>query len=271
MGLVTDWEKIFDFMEYINLKAEIIFGKENRIIKENMVTDEIYHEKRLMLPLIEMEEWEMVKSGKKADSASGRSLFEREIEYTPVGRIKESLIRKVQEEIKAEEFTGKWWNGRGSERGYEGKLNALFWKNMPDILGETEREKGYEAYEAMMQNVGKIEGNSISKIIGKDNFAYDEIEQKIFNESLHEKLRETASRENMGLEKDTVVGKIEKSKVKKLLEYAPDENGEHGKDIKIELNNVNNVTKNSDIEQVTELLTQRICDIMQKSADGFYM
>ncbi len=61
-----------------------------------------------------------------------------------------------------------------------------------------------------------------------------------------------------------------RSGAKRIIESAAERGGGESREVRIEMVNNNNISSKADIDDVADMLTMRICDIMNRSADGIY-
>lgn len=65
--------------------------------------------------------------------------------------------------------------------------------------------------------------------------------------------------------------KMGRSERERIVKSSLKKDGVSGGNVKLEMHNVNNLSGEVDIEKVTDMLTDRLYEMMQKSTDGFYM
>lgn len=137
--------------------------------------------------------------------------------------------------------------------------------------GET-REKAegaVEFYKAMEETAKRFEaeekGENISRILETTPEYGERLKDRVIQ--MYEAEKECAQN---ALE-EGLFKKAEKGKAEKIIQWGQEKEKDRGRDIKIEMHNVNNVQNEMDIDTVTDMLTERLCELMQKSAEGFYM
>lgn len=71
-------------------------------------------------------------------------------------------------------------------------------------------------------------------------------------------------------EEGGVSQRVTGSRKDRILAFTKEGVKERGERMKIEVKNTNNINRDVDIDRVTDSITQRLCEIMSKSADGLY-
>lgn len=146
-----------------------------------------------------------------------------------------------------------------------------------EIFKEDEaREKAegaVEFYKAMEETAERFEaekqGESISRILEGTPEYGETIDERLKDRVMQMYEAEKESAQNVF--EEGLFKKTEKGKTEKIIQWGQDKEKDRGRDIKIEMHNVNNVQNEMDIDTVTDMLTERLCELMQKSAEGFYM
>jgi predicted nucleic acid-binding protein len=96
---------------------------------------------------------------------------------------------------------------------------------------------------------------------------YSELLEKIIGNDESESLAVEKNYDEIFSDERSVGGR---SLAKKILESEARIKGGVGGDVKIEMVNNNNISSDTDIDDIADMLTMRIFEIMQKSADGLY-
>lgn len=252
MGKIADWIRIFDWADYLSFYGEI---KETERQAE-VLCDEGFEATGMREECV---------AGYYAPEDAGEGLCEGISEDR--GRVNSS----------------KAYFGDFCGAGYI-NYSEVYYKEMEEALAEKEAEGLYcdnrfravlsGALEAMRlrcgPHAGDVEAENLTEI-----FYY--MEDGRYGESIN-MAGEEAFRKNItvfeGAERTVFEEGAEEIKVGERKKNAIIARGTVGgkmPDMKIEMNNVNNVASEVDIEAVTDMLTERLCDMMQKSAEGFYM
>lgn len=126
-----------------------------------------------------------------------------------------------------------------------------------------ETEETAERFEAEEQ------GENISRISESTPEYGEPIDERLKERIMQMYEAEKESAQNVF--EEGLFKKTEKGKAEKIIQWGQEKEKDRGRDIKIEMHNVNNVQSEMDIDTVTDMLTERLCELMQKSAEGFYM
>ena len=257
MGRITDWEKVFENLEYLFYEA---FLKENKTsFSERFLVREEYAETlNEIVPRASAGQSSALFHGYKyLDTAWCEEKHEKEI-YSD-----RNLPEKVLKKDKDEDF-------------YDFLKKEEEINNIWEKIEKTERNINYLTKEAERVNEYKIKtekvvfeeesSEKIKSLKKGDSLADYEASREMIEGllvSYHDEIKNSI---NISEEYQP-----KKSGMRKILETGQQKAQREKRDIKIEMHNVNNVTNDTDIDRITDMLTGRLCEIMQKSAEGIYM
>lgn len=236
MGYVKDWESMFEeLFGGMFFEARIIFG-------EDGLEDEYYREGvhfkdderyPLMQKSVRLQEREFCERGESFDK--GLNVFKR--------REAEAFEREYAHS----------YNFHTRER-----YAADFENTVEGIIFGNE-EKGAE-FEKLAEEGEKISREVYEKILNPRSMREIAVEETFVQDDYAEKESNTEKFFNMS-----------RSKREQILESFKNGNGSGVHDVKIEMINNSHTENEFDIDEAIDTLSERLCELMAKSADGLYL
>ncbi len=215
-----------------------------------------------------------------------------------MGKLKEwSRIFDVADN--AELFGARLYENNNKNDGvlYEMKEEEGERKRSKEKRRNTHGETGNGAYEECVNFREKIERNIVENILMQERFEREEAKNDVFygidereigekraydlneeqEEGLSEKIAEFAQRgeaEKIVRREEDFSGegiaKVKRGQREKILNTVTQKYAEALGNVKIEVTNNNTIEKESDIDEISYRLTQKLCEMMTRGADGLY-
>ena len=211
MGKIGDWNKVFDFIEYLDFECVMSF-----------------------LPIEEESneyEWENVKK---------EALFENE-----------KMANEVKRSVNFFSETRSLFEEKEEEKEEE----SVALRNSVAELWEREIEKSFE------------EGFVLEKILPKEEPAYEVFSFLPDERELYGKEEKTTGVYEEARENVKPLDRMKRSEVIKSVREETKDNTR----VQIEMKRREVPYQDVDMDRIEEMLTLRLCDMMQKSAAGYYI
>lgn len=207
---------------------------------------------------------------KKAEKSAAANLSEDikritkmpEAEYDAAGLLEE-----------AERAISRLWEEKAEEPAayYSGEKENTMYIRAESLLTGNEEESAAEYDLSIGRDLIEAEGlkNMYEKLFSEEamsgEFGADEAQlPKMIYEAAEKVGSEAYINEAYGAEK------IGRSGARRIIESTAERGSGASREVKIEMVNNNNISSKVDIDDVADMLTMRICDIMNRSADGIY-
>lgn len=237
MGKVRDWSEILYCFENAEFFSAVMTPKDEENGKEG--------EKNASLEA-RASVWEKGE-GREMDFSQEESILAKEAF--------EEMV-KMREEYEKEYF--------GEEEAYEKSF----------LNTEEAYEKAVGGKEDVYENeilekiIAQNDGNETASIrMAEEKFGKPE-EELFYDEAAAYDKKDFA--EYIEREEDEGRSVLRRKKREKILGFARDRDKGEGKSVKIEVTNNNTIEKESDIDEIVYQLTDKLCEMMTRGADGLY-
>lgn len=261
MGRITDWAKVFENIGYLYYEAFLAKSEKDNFFKGEDRGEERELVKKLKLPALETVDeektiygLEKIRDPERIHTRNEAEKWERKANWYIAAAEKEK--DKAKAEAKAVGLYAL--EEEGERQLYKiTELENRFLQIEKAVTNDRENNRGiWENEKTAFESLGREalieEGENKKILLERLLYGNTEKSEEIYKIS--------------GYRYEAV-----KKEREKILSGGQASQGEDKRDIRIEMHNVNNVTGEADIDKITDMLTGRLCELMQKSADGFYM